>query len=200
MYIYVDKPVNLSLSDFKRSQIAGVRVAGVSVTKTAELFGVVRCTVSKVMTTFEKEGKPPQWSKTRRKKEKENCLIGDRWTLRRIVRKDHKNTAPKITADLDDHLENPVSLKTVRKELYKVRFHERASIGKPYKNKFVSGCFYYFVQPLYIYKLSLSYKHSFLKAHTRIYIHIKHILFFLTHTHIYIYTQPDLLKAMLTFT
>ena len=43
------------LSDFKRDQIVGARTKGSSVTKTFELFGVVRSTVSKVMTAFEKE-------------------------------------------------------------------------------------------------------------------------------------------------
>ena len=45
------------LSDFKRSQIVGARMAGTSVTKSAELFGVARSNVRKVMTAFEKEGK-----------------------------------------------------------------------------------------------------------------------------------------------
>ena len=45
------------LSDFKRDQIVGACMAGTSVTKTAELFGVARSTVLKVMTAFEKEGK-----------------------------------------------------------------------------------------------------------------------------------------------
>ena len=47
------------LSDFKRGQIVGARMAGASGTKTTELFAVARSTVLKVMTAFEKEGKKP---------------------------------------------------------------------------------------------------------------------------------------------
>ena len=45
------------LSDFKRGQIIGAPMAGASVTKTAEIFGVAKSSVLKVMTTIEKEGK-----------------------------------------------------------------------------------------------------------------------------------------------
>ena len=45
------------LTDFKRSHIIGAGMVGVSVTKTAELFGVASSIVSKVMTVFEKAGK-----------------------------------------------------------------------------------------------------------------------------------------------
>ena len=45
------------LFDLKRGQIVGAPMAGASITKTAELFGVANSTVLKVMTAFEKEGK-----------------------------------------------------------------------------------------------------------------------------------------------
>ena len=44
-------------SGFKRGQIIGVRMAGASVTQTAELIGVTKSTVTNLMTVFEKEGK-----------------------------------------------------------------------------------------------------------------------------------------------
>ena len=44
-------------SDFKRCQIISARMAGTGVTKTVELFGVPRSTVSKVTTALEKERK-----------------------------------------------------------------------------------------------------------------------------------------------
>ena len=110
-------------------------MAGVSVTKTAELFGIARNTISKVMTAFEKEGKTSSLKQNSGRKRK--LSDRDRGTLTRIGRKDHKNTAPKITAELNDHLEDPISSKTVRKELHKARFHVRAAIRKPYKNKFL---------------------------------------------------------------
>ena len=76
----------------------------------------------------------------------------DRGSLLWIVRKD-PNTAPKNIAELKDHLEKPVSSKTVRRELYKARFDGRSAIRKLYENKFVwnSKSYHYFVQLLYPY-------------------------------------------------
>ena len=42
------------LSDFKKGQIVGARMAGARETKNAELFGVARSNVWEVMTAFEK--------------------------------------------------------------------------------------------------------------------------------------------------
>ena len=86
----------VDLSDFKRGQIVGARVPGEVVTETAELFGVGRSTVSKVMTAFEKKGKTssPKQNSGRKRKLSDR----DSETLSRIFRKDHKNTVLKIIA------------------------------------------------------------------------------------------------------
>jgi hypothetical protein len=55
----------------------------------------------------------------------------DRHTLRRIVSKNHRLTAAQVTAELYIHLEDPLSTKTVRRELHKSNIHCRAAIAKP---------------------------------------------------------------------
>ena len=93
---------NLTLKEVKLSVV----VWQVLEKQAAELFGVARSTVSEVKTAFEKEGKTSSLKQNSGKKRK--LSIRDRRTLTRIVRKAHKNTAPKITAELNDHLEKPI--------------------------------------------------------------------------------------------
>ena len=45
------------LSDFEKGQIVGARMAGASITKTVELLGFSRATISRTMSEFEKPGK-----------------------------------------------------------------------------------------------------------------------------------------------
>jgi hypothetical protein len=59
----------------------------------------------------------------------------DRRTLRRIVLKNHATTAAQVTAELNIHLEGPVSAKTVRHELHKSNIHGRAATAKPLTTK-----------------------------------------------------------------
>ena len=49
-------------SDFKRVQIVDSRMVGASITKTAQMFGISKGIVSKVMIAFENENKTSQQS------------------------------------------------------------------------------------------------------------------------------------------
>ena len=63
------------------------------------------------MSAFEKEGKTSSLSQNSKRKQK--LSDRDSRTLIWVVRKDHKNTTPKITTQLNDHLEKPVCSKIV---------------------------------------------------------------------------------------
>jgi hypothetical protein len=51
--------------------------------------------------------------------------------LKRVVSKNHRTTAAKVTAEFSVHLEDTVSTKTVQQELHKSNIHSRAAIAKP---------------------------------------------------------------------
>jgi 3-dehydroquinate dehydratase len=55
----------------------------------------------------------------------------DHRMLRRIFSKNHTIIAAQATAELNIHLEDAISTKTVRCELHKSNIHDRAAIAKP---------------------------------------------------------------------
>ena len=55
----------------------------------------------------------------------------DRHIMKRIVPKNHRTTAAKVTAELNIHLEDTFSTKTVWHDLHKSNIHSRAAIAKP---------------------------------------------------------------------
>ena len=83
-------------------------MVGASITKTAQNFGVSRGKVSKVKFASEKEKKTSS--------EKHKLSERDRWTFHRIVRKDYRNTTLKITFNLNERLQNPISIKIARRQ------------------------------------------------------------------------------------
>jgi transposase len=86
-------------------------LAGASVRKTAILLGVPRATVSKVVLAYVNHGKTT--SAKRNSGRKSALTERDNHILRRIFSKNHVTTAAQVTAELNIHLEDPVSTETV---------------------------------------------------------------------------------------
>jgi hypothetical protein len=97
--------------------------------KFSKLLGVSGATVSKVMSTYMNLWKTT--SGKRNSGRKSTLTEGDRRILRRIVSKNHRNIAAQVRAELSIYLEDPVSIKTVWRELHKSSIHGKTSIAKP---------------------------------------------------------------------
>ena len=93
------------LSDFQKGQIVDPWMAGATVTETAQLLGISRGTVSKVMAAYEKEGK----ISFAKHKSGLSSSLSERYrkTLNCIVRKGHKTNTSKITVELKEHQSKP---------------------------------------------------------------------------------------------
>jgi transposase len=117
------------LFDFETGQNFVMCLAGASVIKTATLLGVSRVTLSKVMSAYMNHGKATLAKRSSEQKSK--FTERDCHMLRRTVLKNHRTTAAQVTAELNSHLEDPLSTKTVQYEHNKSNIHSRASIAKP---------------------------------------------------------------------
>jgi transposase len=113
---------NGRLSDFHTRHIFGARFAGEYVTETA-LLGVSRAVVFKVMTAYTDHGKTS--SAERYSGRKPKLSERDRRTMKWIVSKNHRTTSAKVTAELNIHLEGPLSTKTTRRELHRSNIYGR---------------------------------------------------------------------------
>jgi hypothetical protein len=95
----------------------------------SNLLSVSRAAVSKVMTAYTTREKTSSAKKNGVQKPK----LSDRdcSTLKRIVSNNQRTIATKVTAELNIHLEDPVSTKTVQQDLHKCDICGRAAIAEP---------------------------------------------------------------------
>ena len=120
------------LSDLKSGQIISARMEGPSVTKTAQIFGVLRGTVWKIWLHLQKKKKRKYPVHCKAQGWPKDEVVWERPSdFTSIVRKDRTTTTLKITFESNEHLQNPVSTKTVHWKLHKGTFHERVAIRKP---------------------------------------------------------------------
>jgi hypothetical protein len=118
-----------ALSNFERGQIVGGHLVRASVAKTATLLGISKATVSKVMLAYTNHGKI---TSVKRNSSRKSTLTGrDCHTLTRIVLKNHRTIAALVTVELNIHLDDPISIKTVQRGLHKSNIHGRAAVAKP---------------------------------------------------------------------
>jgi predicted transcriptional regulator len=103
-------------------------LAGASVKKTATLLGVSRATVSKVMSAYTNHGKT---TSTEKNSGKINTDRNRSSHMEKDCFENHRTIALQVIAELNIHLEDPVSTKTVRSVLHKSNIHGRAVITKP---------------------------------------------------------------------
>jgi transposase len=100
----------------------------VHVTKTATLLGASRSTVSTVMLAYMNHGKTT--SLKRNSGEKSTVTERYHHTFRRTVLKNHRTTEAQVTTELNIHLQDPVSTKTVQRELHRSTIQGRAASAK----------------------------------------------------------------------
>lgn len=97
---------------FQRGQIVGAWLVGAYVMKAVELSNVSWGTISTTMTAYSKYGK----TSSAKKNNGPNLKLTDKYrrTLKRIVTKQHKITATKITEKLHTRLSYTFSTKIVQ--------------------------------------------------------------------------------------
>ncbi|GFW35508.1 transposable element Tcb1 transposase [Trichonephila clavipes] len=116
------------LSEFEKDMIVGMRCAGCSVTETAIYLGRARSTVSAVMTAYKKCGNVTSGKHNSGRKRK--LTDRNKIVLTRIVARKRKQSLSQITSEVNSHLRNRISARTVKRELYASNLYGRVEICK----------------------------------------------------------------------
>ncbi len=113
----------VSLSDFERGMVVGARRAGLSISKTADLLGFSRTTISRV---YRKRSEKEKIS-SERQLFGWKCLVDVRGQRRmgRLVRDDRKATVTQITTRYNQGMQNTISECTTRRTLKQMGYSSR---------------------------------------------------------------------------
>ncbi|GFU95808.1 transposable element Tc1 transposase [Trichonephila clavipes] len=117
------------LSEFEKGIIVGMRCASCSVTETAIYLGRSRSTVSAVMTAYKKCGNVPSGKHNSGRKRKLTDRV--KRVLTRIVARKRKQSLSQITSEVNSHLRNPISARTVQRDFHSSNLYGRVGIRKP---------------------------------------------------------------------